>query len=395
MKKKKLLAGLVALTLLAGCAKTPPADKPSADHENDLTYQTIGIPRDTTMVTVDGSPVSAEVCLFWMTRAVSSWVSSYGLDLEEDWAQPYGEGSSISINDTVKADALSVIKHFQLLENKAREYGVTLNAGQEEAMAADMAQAIQQAGGEEAFQTMLDQLCISREAFENQNRIAYLQEALWDRLRTEGKLGEDTLDEFIQENQIYGAKHILISTRRINADGTGYEELSDEEKAQAKAKADDLRSQLTAAGDSAKLFDELMNEYSEDGRDSNGNLGYPEGYTYVYSQATATSYAQTVMVTEFEEGAKALEIGEISQPVKSDYGYHIIMRIDVDRDQAASDMLNDLTWDWMEAAKVETTPAYEELKVKDFFLKLQDVLAEKYPAESQEPSTEPTASPAN
>ena len=390
MKKIKLLSVALALSLLAGCQPKETATTPDP-HGDDLSYQTIGLTRDTPLITVDGVPVSAEACLFWMTRAVEAWTDSYGLSLEEDWTQPYGAEGSASISDTVKADALTVIEHFQVLENKALEYGAALTAEQEAAMAQEFSQGIEQEGGEEAFQKALDQLCISRQGFEVENRKAYLQQALWDKLLAEGKLGEDTLEDFMEENGIYAAKHILISTRRANAEGTGYEEFSDEEKAQVLEQMEDLRAQLAAAGDSEECFDELMEQYSEDGRTADGKLAAPDGYTYVYSADKVTSYNQMAMVPEFEEGAKALEVGQISQPVKTDYGYHIILRIDVDEKQAASDMLSNLTWRWIQEAEVETTPAYDELNVKDFYLKLQEVLAAKYP--EADPTPAPSTTP--
>ena len=135
---------------------------------------------------------------------------------------------------------------------------------------------------------------------------------------------QNAVDSFIEENSLYGAKHILISTRRINADGSGYEEYSDEEKAQAFQKAQDLRKQLKDAGDDLELFDKLMNEHSEDGRNEDGTLAMPDGYTQVYGGQ---------MVPEFEEGAMALQVGEISEPIQSQFGYHIILRLPLEREE--------------------------------------------------------------
>ena len=59
-------------------------------------------------------------------------------------------------------------------------------------------------------------------------------------------------------------------------------------------------------------FDALVKEYGKDP----GMEGNAEGYTFSYGE----------MVKSFEEAAFALEIGEISTPVESDFGYHIIKR---------------------------------------------------------------------
>ena len=183
--------------------------------------------------------------------------------------------------------------------------------------------------------------------------------------------------------------HILISTRRINADGSGYEDFSDEEKAQALEKAQGFYQQIMEAPEESreKTFDELMNEHSEDGRDeATGALYYPQGYTFVEPGR---------MVPEFEQGALALEVGGVSEPIQTDYGYHIILRIPVDQEQlrvACDDSkLEELTQQWVSQAEVTTTKLYDDLDPKEFYEKLQEVMAarEAEPEVSGEPQESP------
>ncbi|WP_047982509.1 peptidylprolyl isomerase [Ornithinibacillus contaminans] len=72
------------------------------------------------------------------------------------------------------------------------------------------------------------------------------------------------------------------------------------------ATANEVKQKLDDGAD----FAELAKEYSTDGsKDSGGDLGY---------------FATGKMVKEFEDAAFALDAGEISEPVKSEFGYHII-----------------------------------------------------------------------
>jgi foldase protein PrsA len=69
-----------------------------------------------------------------------------------------------------------------------------------------------------------------------------------------------------------------------------------------------MGARLLAAGTE---FSELATKYSADTASAvdGGMLG---------------SFGKGVMVKEFEDAAFALQIGEVSQPVKTDFGYHII-----------------------------------------------------------------------
>ena len=81
------------------------------------------------------------------------------------------------------------------------------------------------------------------------------------------------------------------------------------------ATAKDVRQQLLNGAD----FAALAAKYSTDTgtKDKGGDLGwFPK-------QADALT-GQTPMVPEFEKAAFSLKVGEISQPVKSQFGYHII-----------------------------------------------------------------------
>lgn len=385
-KPMKLLTGALALALLTGCGGGKTAQTPASTPDpNDTVYQVAGVTRDAPLATVDGQEIRAEQLLFWLASAIES-EEYYGGAIEEDeWAE---------LGDQLKSDALDTAVLYRVVESKAGEYGITLTQEQEDEIAADVAAAVEEAGGEDAFQAALDEVCISKEGYMALSRVGYLYAGLRSKLEEDGTIAvtDGDIDKFIEENGIYGAKHILISTRRQTENG--YEEFSDEEKAQALEKANGLRDQLAQAGNSEELFDELMKEYSEDGRNENGDLYAPEGYTFVYPGQ---------MVTEFEEGATALEIGEISDPIQSQFGYHIILRIPVDREQAkiqynADYKMKELVDQWIDQAKVTTVKAWDELDPKEFHEKLDAIAAAHAPAEtpapeSAQPETGATAQP--
>lgn len=81
------------------------------------------------------------------------------------------------------------------------------------------------------------------------------------------------------------------------------------------AEAQDVYQQVTAPGATRKTFEDLAEQVSTDTASgaNGGSLG----------QAVATTY-----VPEFAEAAVALEPGTISEPVQSEFGWHVIYLVD-------------------------------------------------------------------
>lgn len=366
MKKNGLIAVALAVALLAGCSAKAPKLMADAD---DIAYQAADIRRDAELLTVNGVGIPAERYLFWLASSIQTAQQYMSLDTDAAWEEIMSDG--LTVNQAMKADALETVKLYQVVEAKAAELGVTLTAEQEEEMNTQLEQVIESLGGEEEFQAHLDTMCISREGFVDMNRVYFLNQGIKEKLEADGTLAvtQADIDQVTKEVKdqagLYAAKHILLSTRKMNDDGT-YEEFSEEEKAAVKQRVEEMRQQLRDAGDSEELFDQLMNEYSEDGRDADGNLYSPNGYGLVYAGQ---------MVPEFENGALELEEGEIGEPVATAYGYHIIMRMPLDADELSELVqsyctpdykLQKLSEEWVAQAEVTTTTAYDELDAKKF-----------------------------
>lgn len=115
------------------------------------------------------------------------------------------------------------------------------------------------------------------------------------------------------------ASHILIST--VDENG---KELSEAKKKEAKKKAEEVLKKAK----SGEEFSQLAKEYSDDtGSAANGgDLGY---------------FTKGQMVEPFEKAAFSLKVGQISDIVESQFGYHIIKVYDKIDEQLPFDDVKD------------------------------------------------------
>ena len=87
---------------------------------------------------------------------------------------------------------------------------------------------------------------------------------------------------------------------------------------------------------------------------------------YVAGENTYYIFTDGEMVTAFEEATKALAEGTISEPVKSEYGYHVIYRLPMDlelfkNEVYASECVQKIISDRAEALTVETTAFFDTI----------------------------------
>ncbi|XEN37058.1 peptidylprolyl isomerase [Paraclostridium ghonii] len=123
------------------------------------------------------------------------------------------------------------------------------------------------------------------------------------------KISEDDMKKYYEENKKsyvdneVKASHILIST----VDQKTNKPISEEKQKEAKKKADELCEKAKSGEDFAKLAKD--NSEDKGSATNGGDLGF---------------FSKGQMVPEFEKTAFAMEKGDVSDVVKTQYGYHII-----------------------------------------------------------------------
>ena len=162
----------------------------------------------------------------------------------------------------------------------------------------------------------------------------------------EKNIKDDEIKKYYDEN-IFGeikASHILISTN-TKADA------SDEEKQEAEKKALEKAKKVIKELKSGKKFKDLAKKYSDDKATSSngGDLGY---------------FQLGDMVVDFSNAVKELKKGEYTkEPVKTQYGYHIILRTG-EKDRAKLEDVKDTIKEKIRENKLneDKTLYYETLK---------------------------------
>ncbi len=118
------------------------------------------------------------------------------------------------------------------------------------------------------------------------------------------------------KNDMVRAKHILIQFPEGEGENGA---LTEQQKADTLSRAEAVLAEVNTMSDISE-FDDLIATYNEDpGMESN-----PDGYYFGKGE----------MVSEFEEAAYALEEGKTSGLVETSYGYHILLKLPLEDDEA-------------------------------------------------------------
>lgn len=227
--------------------------------------------------------------------------------LKEQYGENYEENLDDTIKEQLKAARQSVLS--QLVEEK-----VIITKGTElgyipsdEELASDIEAEKEKFkeiyGGEEGLQQALEYYGMTDEKFDTFVTNIVKTEKVQDAVTKDITVTDDEIKEYYDtnianytKNPGANAKHILFET--------------EEEAAAAKAKID--------SGETT--FEDLFAEY--EGNASSGTKPLAEDLGYVENE-------QENFNTDFLAGFKVLKEGEVSAPVKSSFGYHIIKVTDV------------------------------------------------------------------
>ncbi|MCG0276644.1 MAG: peptidylprolyl isomerase [Thermosediminibacteraceae bacterium] len=200
---------------------------------------------------------------------------------------------------SIGREALDYLISQKIIELEAKKQNISVS---EEEIQKELEKVYEYYGGEEAFKLNLQMNGYSLEEYKKDlAREIKIKKLLEPKISiTEDELKayfEENKEDFDREKQVR-ARHILVENEE---------------------KANEIIAKLKSGEDFAKL----ANQYSIDTatKENGGDLGF---------------FSSGDMVKEFEEAAFSLKVGEISSPVKTQYGYHIIKVEEIKEAQKAN-----------------------------------------------------------
>lgn len=284
---------------------------------------------DEVVATVDGKDVTWQDYFYFLSNeaySVENYIATmamYGGSIT--WSDPWG--SEEDPDETFAAYAVrsseDYVRLMAAITALSEENDAGLSDEDLSAVADTMAQTFASAIGEnptdEQIDSYLSERYMTRAIMERLVSMDYLYNNTYRALYGENaeKVSEEDALKYMFENGYMSANHILFMTVEPS---TG-EALSEEAVAEKLEKAQAIADELRAIEDKDELlarFAELKSELDED----SGKTAYPNGYTFTPG----------VMVSEFEDATKALGDYEVSEPVQSSYGYHVILRLPLEAD---------------------------------------------------------------
>jgi foldase protein PrsA len=283
------------------------------------------------------------------------------------------QGDSDAITREFEQSYLSSLVRRRVLTPEASARGIEVTDDEVQAQLDDIKGEF---ASESAFEEALKEQGLTLPQLEQLIADRALEEKLRAEVTADLAPSDDEIEAFYSENieqfQENKVQHILVKDEKL---------------------ARDISRQLQRAKKSelGDLFATLATRYSTDksNKADAGKLGF---------------FTQGDFVPEFEEAANALEVGEVSDPVSTEFGYHVIWLTDrrvtpVEevRDQVIAQLTgtdSDLAWQrWVvnayQEAEVEVNPRYGEFNIET--QQIEDASTRTVPGaeETRPPSPEP------
>lgn len=294
MFEKKLitiiLSVILCFSVLTGCNTGKNKENTASQNEKELSE---------VILSVEDESITAKEFRYYVYMAAVE--TAYSIDsnsvnnlLSFDWKQKDADGKPLS--DVIIQKALDSALNDSLLIAKAKKNGFEISNEELKNNNQAIDNAIAQ-NGEESFLLSANSIGITDvDSYKNlANRMMMLENSekeITDNIQK--YIDEDVELSKWKSDEKVTAQHVLISNES--------DKFSDPEA---------TANEVLAKAKAGENFATLIEEYNED-------PGATEaGYTFGRGE----------MVKEFEEASYSLECGEISDVVKTEYGYHIIRRV--------------------------------------------------------------------
>lgn len=199
---------------------------------------------------------------------------------------------------------------------------------------------------------------------------SYKKEQVAKKYLKENKVTEDEIKKYYDE-EIYGdynAKHILIKS-------TATDDMTDEEKTNAEKEAKKKAEEVISKLENGTEWSKLVKEYSED----TGSVD---------SDGLIENFTKGDVVDEFFDATVNLKDNEYTkEPVKSTYGYHIILRVSATEKPSLEDKKDSIMDALVENYLTNDSNLYSNTWVeirKSYNLSIKDSTIENYYKENIE-----------
>lgn len=259
----KILATTLLVTVLAtGCGKKPAGVAASVDGEN--------------------IPMEEYEREYWTQR--NYIVKQYG---ENYLSENVVQGQDKTVDVALKEMVLKNLEQIKMIGQEAKDAGIEIKDEDVNEVLDNMKK---QYGGQEAFQKALDSEGMTEEYLKNNIKNSILMEKYSAHLQDTIKVKDEDVEKYYKKhkNELtqVDASHILV-------------------------KSEDMAKKVKQELDGGAKFEDLAKKYSIDtsNKDNGGSLGY---------------FGKGQMVKEFEDKVFSMKKGEVSDPVKTQFGYHII-----------------------------------------------------------------------